>query len=494
MKYDYDMLVIGGGAAGLTAAGMSSVLGAKTALVEARKLGGDCTWYGCVPSKSLLKAAKVAHEMRSAERYGLAPAPPGHDLSRVMARVRSIREHVYQDADAPPNFEKLGVEVVAARARFMDAHTVEISSNGVPQKISSRYFVVATGSSPRGPRFDHDETVRLLTNETIFDLERLPKRLVVLGAGPVGMEMAQAFLRLGSEVTVVDTAAGILARDDPELTALLLEHLRAEGMQFLFGASVSKIENGSVYTTDGARLKADAILAAVGRVPNVDSLNLAAAGVQTNEKGVLINRRCQSSTKHIYACGDAAGRYLFTHMAEHMAKVAVTNAILHVPASMDERHITWCTFTDPELAHVGRHEKDLKSAGAGYSVYRFPFAQLDRAITESETTGVIKLLANRWGRILGVSILGAHAGEMIGEYALAMRNGVRLDRLSATIHPYPTYGLGNRRAADLYMMAKLTPAMVRWLRRLFGLRGNLRGVSSLKQDLEAGRPQGPAQG
>jgi pyruvate/2-oxoglutarate dehydrogenase complex dihydrolipoamide dehydrogenase (E3) component len=212
----------------------------------------------------------------------------------------------------------------------------------------------------------------------------------------------------------------------------------------------------------------------------MDSLNLEAAGVRTNNKGVIVDSRCRSSAKHIYACGDVAGRYLFTHFAEHMAKVAVTNAILHVPARLDERHITWSTFSDPELAHVGRSEEELKRDKVEYSVYRFPFAQLDRAITDSETTGLVKVLASRWGRIFGVSILGAHAGEMIGEYALAMRSGVKLDKVSATIHPYPTYVLGNRRAADLYMMAKLSPWMVRGLQRLFGLRGDLRGVTALK--------------
>ncbi len=481
MSYDFDMIVIGGGAAGLTAAGMSAVFGAKTALIEAKKLGGDCTWYGCVPSKSLLKAAKVAHEMRTADRYGLTPAESKHDLSRIMARVHSIREQIYEDADAPPNFEKLGVEVIAGRARFLDPHTVEIAANDATRKLSSRYFVVATGSSPRTPGIEGVEATTVLNNETIFELDRLPKSLVVLGAGPIGMEMAQAFRRLGSEVTVVNHTPAILGRDDHELTSLLLEHLRGEGIRFVFGTEVVRVENGAAYTKNGERLEADAVLAAVGRKPNIDSLNLAAAGVQTNNKGIIVDRRSRSSVKHIYACGDVAGRYLFTHFAEHMAKVAVTNAILHVPASLDERHITWTTFTDPELAHVGRSEEELRRDGVKYSVYRFPFTQLDRAITESETTGMVKVLASGWGRILGVSILGVNAGEMIGEYALAMRNGVRLGKVSSTIHPYPTYVLGNRRAADLYMMTKLTPTIVRWVRRIFGLRGDLRGVRSLKQ-------------
>lgn len=481
MKHEYDLVVIGGGAAGLVAAGMASVLGAKTALVEARKLGGDCTWHGCVPSKSLLKAAKVAHEMRTADRYGLQPADGTHDLAQVMKRVHGIQQHIYLDADAPPNLEKLGVEVVAGRARFLNPHTVEIAGEEGRRKIGSRYFVIATGSSPREPRFEGAEKIRILNNETIFSLDRLPKHLVVLGAGPIGIEMAQAFRRLGSQVTVVNNAPGILGRDDRELTALLLEHLRGEGIRFVLGAAVVRAEEGAVYTNSGERLEADAVLAAVGRKPNIDSLDLAAAGVETNQKGIVVDRRSRTSAGHIYACGDVAGRYLFTHMAEHMAKVAVTNAILHVPLRLDEAHVTWCTFTDPELAHVGRQEEELKRDGIQYRAFRFPFTQLDRAICESGTTGLIKVLANRRGRILGVSILGANAGEMIGEYAVAMKNGVSLDKISATIHPYPTYVLGNRRAADLYMMAKLRPFMVRWLRRIFGLRGDVSGMMALNR-------------
>ncbi len=480
MKYDFDMLVIGGGAAGLTAAGMSAVLGAKTALVEAGRLGGDCTWYGCVPSKSLLRAAAVAHQMRTAGRFGLTPANVEHDFARVMDRVHSIRDHIYADADAPPNFERLGVDVIPGRARFLAPHAVEIDAHGGTGTYTSRYFVMATGSSPRMPQFETDGTVPVLTNETIFELERLPKRLLVLGAGPIGVEMAQAFQRLGSSVTVVTHGRGILGRDDRELAATLLAYLRSEGIQFLFDTEIVRLQAGAARTASGARVETDALLAAVGRRPNLESLQLGAAGVQTNERGIAVNRRCQSSAKHIYACGDVAGRHLFTHMAEHMAKVAVTNAILRIPSKMDERHVTWTTFTEPELAHVGAGEAEMKRNGTAHSVYRFPFSQLDRAVTDSETTGMVKVLANRWGRILGVSILGAHAGEMIGEYALAMRNGVTLGKVSSTIHPYPTYVLGNRRAADQFMMAKLTPGIVRWSQRLFGLRGDIRGVMALK--------------
>lgn len=296
------------------------------------------------------------------------------------------------------------------------------------------------------------------------------------------MEMAQAFQRLGSRVTVLNRSPGILKRDDSELTSLLLEQLCEEGIEFRFGAEITTIANGTVLLKDGAQIAADALLVATGRQPNVESLNLEAAGVETNEKGVVVNEHCRTSVRNIYACGDIAGRHLFTHMAEHMAKVAITNAVLRFPQRMDERHVTWCTFTDPELAHVGQSEDDLKKAGVRHTVYRFPFAKLDRAITESRSAGLIKVMATGRGRILGASILGASAGEMIAEYALAMKNGISLGKLSATIHAYPTYSLGNRRAADKHVTASLSPRLVGWIRRIFGLHGSADGAAALNSD------------
>lgn len=479
MKYDRDLLVVGGGAAGLTAAGMGAVLGASTTLIEAGKLGGDCTWHGCVPSKSFLKAAKVAHEMRNAKRYGLTAADPEHDFAQVMGRVRAIREHVYEDADAPPNMEKLGVEILQGKARFLDPHTLEVSGSGGIRKLSARKIVLATGSKPRMPVLEGRDALPVLTNESIFELQKLPRRLVILGSGPIGMEMAQAFRRLGSEVTVVNRSAGILSRDDRELSELLLTHLRGEGIQFVFGTTIKALEPEMVITEDGQRLDADALLIAAGRRPNIESLQLEVAGVATNEKGVIVDTRCRSSVGHIFACGDVAGRFLFTHMAEHMAKTAVTNAILRVPASIDEDHITWSTFTDPELAQLGRTEEELKSAGKKFAVYRFPYSRLDRAITESETTGMVKVMADRWGKILGASILGAHAGELIAELAVAMKNGVSLSGISSTIHAYPTYALANRRVADQYVSGFLSPRVVSWIQFLFRLRGSNQGVRNL---------------
>ena len=478
------MVVIGGGAAGLTAAGMSAVLGAKTALVSDAPLGGDCTWHGCVPSKSLLKAAKVAHDMRSAAKYGLVAPDLVHDWTQIMARVHSIREHIYQEADAPPHMEKLGVEIIPARARFLDRNSVELADSTTQTKrvISSKRFIIATGSRPRIPKIEGIDRVGVLTNENLFELKEQPQRLLVMGAGPIGMEMAQAFRRLGSAVTVTARGTQILRRDDAELTAMLLQSLRGQGIDFQLGVEVERLEPGVAHLQGGGRIAFDAVLAATGRRPNTESLHLAAAGVQENEQGIVVDNRGRTTRKNIFACGDVTGKYLFTHMAEHTAKVAVMNAILYFPSTVESGRVPWCTFTDPELAQVGFGEEELRKRGETFHVYRFPFSKLDRAITESESAGMVKVWASSRGKILGAAILGANAGEMIAEYALAMKVNAGLSEVSATIHPYPTYALGNRRAADLFANNVLTPSRVSWIQRLFRLRGSTAGVRHLNQD------------
>jgi len=484
MKADFDMVVIGGGAAGMTAAGMSAVLGAKTVLVSDSPLGGDCTWHGCIPSKSLLKAAKVAHEMRSASKYGLVASDSVHDWAQIIGRVQSIRDHIYQEADAPPNMEKLGVEVIAAHARFIDGNSVELTDSRTQARrvVSSRFFIIATGSRPKIPNIDGIDRVPVLTNENLFELKEQPQRLLILGAGPVGVEMAQAFRRLGSVVTLTGRDAHILGRDDAELTAILEQSLRREGIDFKLGAEVERIEPGVAHVKGGGRIAFNAILAAIGRQPNTESLHLAASGVKENERGIIVDDRCRTTRKNIFACGDVTGKYLFTHMAEHAAKVAVMNAILRIPSSVDHRRVPWCTFTDPELAHVGIGEEELRKRGESFRVYRFPFSKLDRAVTESESAGVVKVWASKRGKILGASILGANAGEMIAEYALAMKVNAGLNNVSATIHPYPTYALGNRRAADIFANKVLTPSRVTWIKRLLRLRGSTTGVLHLNQE------------
>lgn len=482
MKYDYDMIVIGGGAAGLIAAGMSALLGAKTALIEEHRLGGDCTWVGCIPSKTLLKAARVAHQTRTADRFGLNATNPSIPFPQLMEHVRRTRQQVYGEADAPPNVEKLGVEVIAAHARFTDPHTVEITE-GESRKITSRYFVIATGSRPKIPPTSPGFAVECLTNETLFELTVQPKRLLVLGAGPVGIEMAQAFQRLGSDVTIVAPDSGILAKDDPEHARVLQERLAGEGVSFLLGHKVealSRDDRALRATLDNGRIIAcDAALAAIGRQANTGALGLEKAGVATGEKGIPVDRHCRTSQRHIFAVGDVAGRYQFTHMAEHMSKVAVTNAILHWPMKLDEKHVVWCTFTEPELAHLGESEENVRKRKAKYAVYRFPFQKLDRAITDGETTGEVKVITDSSGKILGASILGVNAGEMIAEYALAMRNGLRISKIADTIHAYPTYMLGDKRAADQAAYRQLDSPMLGVLGKIFGYRGVRRGSAAL---------------
>jgi len=433
------MIVIGGGAAGLTAAGMSSLLGAKTALIERHRLGGDCTWTGCIPSKSLIHASKI-------------PTP---DFVSVMERVRTIRRRVYEEADSPPNMERLGVEVIPDEARFTDSHTVELASG---RRLTSRYFVIATGSRPRTLA----APVPVYTNETIFEINALPARLAVIGAGPVGIELAQAFRRLGSEVTVIGSSTSILPRDDAELTAILRSTLESEGIRFQLGQTLDD---------DLSATEADAVLAAIGREPVTDGLQLEKAAIAFDPDGIRIDRHCRTSRRHIYAVGDVTGRFLFTHMAEHMAKVAVTNAILHWPRKLDSAHVAWCTFTDPELAHVGASEDDLKKDRTRFDVYRFPFSRLDRALTDDATTGMVKIMAAPTGRILGASILGARAGELISEVALAMKHEVGLGQFADTIHPYPTYSLAVRRAAEEWQLRRLTRRSVGLLQTVFRYRG-----------------------
>jgi pyruvate/2-oxoglutarate dehydrogenase complex dihydrolipoamide dehydrogenase (E3) component len=389
-----------------------------------------------------------------------------------MEHVRKIRNHVYEEADAPPNLEKLGVTVIAAHAKFISPHEVELTdSHGGIARLSSRYFVIGTGSRPRMPKF----SAPLLNNENLFELSEQPRRLLVLGAGPIGMEMAQAFSRLESEVTVVAPGSRILPKDEPELTGMLQLALEEEGIVFHLGHKVVRVDrrDGALVATldDGTTLACDAVLAAIGRQPAVEGLGLDAAGVTVGKSGIQIDRHCRTSQKHIYASGDIIGRHMFTHMAEHMSKIAVSNAILHAPLSIDEDHATWCTYTEPELARVGASEEDLRKREQSYSVYPFPFTKLDRAITESETTGLIKVLASSSGRILGVSVLGANAGEMIGEWALAMKNGLKLKHVADTIHPYPTYVLGNRRAADQWYTKQLASPLLGILAKIFGYRG-----------------------
>ena len=477
MAHDYDLIVIGAGAGGLTAAAVAVHLGAKTLLVEKARLGGDCTWTGCVPSKTLLHAAGLAHAARNAPRSGIGTGKVDVDFSRVMEVVRATRSRIYEEADSPDVFRGLGVHVRQGHARFLDSHTIDI--DGV--RFSGRFIVIAAGSTPHIPSIPGLSDAPIHTTETIFELTTRPGYLIVLGAGPVGIELAQAFRRLGSDVTVVDRSDRILENDEPELAAALRDRIAAEGVRFVMGQEIARVSaDGARVLLElegGATVSGDQLLVAGGRKPTVADLNLAAAGVIFSESGIDVDDRCRTNLPHVYADGDVTGRFQLTHMSEHMAKIAVQNALLKLPRRLDSANVPWVTFTDPELARVGASEAQLRDAGKSFGVFRFPFAKLDRSRMDGEPGGEVKILARRRsGRILGASVLGPRAGEMISELALAMRNGISLRQISDTIHPYPTYSLGVRRAADQWYVRLRSRRLTAALKSIMRLRGPLHEI------------------
>ena len=481
-SFEFDSVVIGGGAAGLTASGITANFGAKTMMIEKNRLGGDCTWIGCVPSKVLLKAGKVAQQIREAGKYGLIDSEPTIDFSKVIKHVDEVRKEVYEDADRPEIFQDMGIEVVGGEAKFLNAHTIEIKlSNGGTRKVTSRFFFIAAGGSAFVPPIEGIDSVDYLTNESLFEIEDLPQELIIIGGGPIGTEMSQAFTNLGSKVTVIDMAPRIMMNDDPELTDILFDELKKQGVSYELNASVKSISNNNGKVSvkievDGNEkiISGDKLLMATGRKPNLEGLGLDEAGIEYTKKGITINNSCRTNKKNIYAIGDIASKYQFTHMSEHMAKIATSRAMLKIPMKMDLKHITWATFTSPEVAHVGATEKELKEKGEKFEVYRFPYSKIDRAVTEGETIGMIKIYAKKFsGKILGASVVGAHAGEFISEYAVAMKNGVSLRNIADTIHPYPSWSLGARRAADQWYIRNQSDGTVKWIKRIFGYKGEI---------------------
>ena len=479
-SYDVDLLVLGGGAAGLTAAGTAANLGAKTMMVERHRLGGDCTWTGCVPSKTILHAAALrAQAADYLRRFAPGAELPPVDFQAVMADVHATRQEVYHDADRPEIFEGFGIEVVSAEARLTGPHSAHLVGDEGGRDVTFRLAILCTGGRAAPPPIPGLDGVPYLTNETLFEITELPEHLVIVGAGSIGCEMGQAFRRLGSRVTVVDRADRVLGRDDADHAAMLQGALEAEGVEFVLGADVKSVRGGDgevslVASASGTErvVTGDRLLVATGRAPNVEGLGLDAAGVAYDKEGITVDDQCKTSVGHIWAAGDCTGEYALTHMSEHMGKQAATNAILKLPAPIDRDGITWTTFTTPEIGQVGKTAAQLEDEGTSFVTYRFPFTKADRAVTEHAETGQVKILATAWrGAILGASVVGERGGELVSMLAVAKKAGVSVREISDTIVPYPTYGLAVRRAADQYYVQKQFPLAIDAVKRVFGYRG-----------------------
>lgn len=436
-RYDVDLAVVGAGSAGLTAARLARWFGLRVALIDRERLGGDCLHYGCVPSKALIKASRVAHEMRHADRWGLPPHDVTADLDRVNGRVAEVIATVGRlDGEAALAAE--GIEIALGPAHFLDAHTLQVGE----RRIRAAAVLLATGSGPAVPDTPGLTDEGYLTNEDVFGLDVLPPRLAVLGGGPVGAELAQALARLGSTVTVLTRAAGLLPREDPELVALLAGQFAADGIVVHAGVEVRAVRRDGpdlvLEVSGGPAVRVDRILGATGRRPNVAGLGLAAAGVVHGPDGVPVDDRLRTNIGNVYAAGDVTGGPAYTHFAGYQAAHAVRNiALPGRGAAFDPGAVPRVTFTDPEIAAVGRADD-----GTAYDVVRLPYSRHERALTDGAGPGLVKILVGRDRRILGAHIAGHNAGELVDELTLAMNRRLTVDEIVGSIHAYPTYSFG----------------------------------------------------
>ncbi|RJQ80919.1 MAG: FAD-dependent oxidoreductase [Desulfobacteraceae bacterium] len=483
-KYDFDMGIVGGGAGGLTVASGAAQLGARTLLVEKEKsLGGDCLHFGCVPSKTLIRTAHVRHLIKHAKDFGLpevdvAAVDFNHVAARIQAVISKIQEH-----DSQERFCRLGAEVKFGEAVFTNDHTIKI--NGTP--YSAKNWVIATGSSAAIPPIPGLKDSGYITNRELFSLARLPSSMVILGAGPIGIEMAQAFCRLGSRVEVVDMAGQILAKEDPDMARALMEVLVAEGVVFHLKATIKEVRTRGnqkeVQIEDSQGnvrlLKGDTLLVALGRQANTGGLNLQEIGVDFDRRGIQVDQRMRTSQKHIYAAGDAAGGYLFTHAAGYEGSIVLANAIFHLPRKADYTYFPWCTYTDPELASIGMNETRAKEAGIDCSVWTENFRDNDRSLAEGEHAGKIKLLLDGKEKPIGVQILGPRAGDLLGEWVAALYGNVKLSTLASAVHPYPTIVEINKRVAGSFLSTKVFSNKVKkGLKFFFNLKGRACGEAA----------------
>ncbi|HSH37609.1 MAG TPA: mercuric reductase, partial [Chthoniobacterales bacterium] len=452
---------------------------------ERHKMGGDCLNFGCVPSKALISSARLAQQMREADRWGLRNQEPQFAFRDVMERMRSRRAKIAPN-DSQERFESLGVDVFRGEARFVSPHEVEISPSpqssprgrggceapGEGWRLRARNFVIVTGSRAAIPQLEGINDVPFFTNETVFDeLHEQPESMLILGGGPIGCELGQAFSRLGVKVTIVQNVDQLLPPEDRDVAEFMQKRFAAEGIDVRLNATSKRVrsEKGRIIleTNDG-EIAADTLLIAAGRTPNLEGLDLAAAGVKHNEHGVEVNDYMQTSQPHIYAAGDIANRLKFTHTADSTARVVVRNILMPLQLlrqKVDCAAVPWCTYTDPEVAHVGLGEKEAMKRGTAYDLFTVPLEELDRAVVESKEAGFAKILTRKGSdEILGATIVAPHAGDLLHEFVLAMSAGVGLGKIAATVHAYPTLAELARKAGDKYNKTRLTP----FAKKLFG--------------------------
>lgn len=468
-----DLCVIGAGSAGLTAAAGAAQMGARVVLVEHDRMGGDCLNVGCVPSKSLLAAARLAQSRRTGTAMGISSTEPDVDFAGVMKHVRSVIRAI-EPHDSAERFTGLGVRVIRESARFLDRRTLAAGDN----RIRARRFLVATGSRPLVPPLDGVDGVPYLTNENVFDLSERPEHLLVMGGGPIGMELAQAFRRLGSRVTVLEMKR-CLPADDPRLADIVIRRLQSEGVTVLEQTravavsgdagriSVRVEQNGTKRAVEGSHL-----LVAAGRKPTVDGLDLETAGVGTGKQGIIVDATLRTSNPRVLAAGDVAGAGQFTHLAGYQAGVALRRALLRLPAKADYRSLPWCTYTEPELAQTGLTEGQARESGHGIRVVEADIAENDRARADGIDAGLVRVVADRRGRVLGAGICAPHAGELIVPWVIAVQRRLRLKDVAGLIMPYPTLSESGKRAAGEFY----TPVIYgKWMRRVVRLMQRLPG-------------------
>ncbi len=474
----YNVVVIGAGTAGLVTAAGTAGLGGRVALIERNLMGGDCLNFGCVPSKALISSARLIQQIRESEKWGLEQQSPEFVFEKVFERMRARRAKIAPH-DSQERFESLGVDVFHGEARFVSAHEVDVKD----QRLRAKNFVIATGSRATIPKIEGIDHVPYFTNETIFDgLKEQPESMIVLGGGPIGCELAQTFCRLGTQMTIIQRGDQLLPREDRDVAEFLEYRLLSEGVRIIKNVAVRAVaisDAGKVALQFLDRQPGglaertffvDALLVATGRNSNLQSLDLKSAGVDVNERGLRVTDYLQTSQRHIYAVGDVIGPFLFTHMADAQARVVVRNILMpfqFLREKMNYSVVPWCTYVDPEIAHVGLGEKEAQQKNIDYDLFVVPLEDVDRAVVESEEAGFAKILtAQASDKILGATIVAPHAGDLLHEFVLAMNAKIGLGKIASTIHAYPTLAELARKAGDKYNKTRLTPGakkMFTWL-------------------------------